>query len=59
MRKNALINLPNKMPDDLQISMDDDIVQAYLAFKRRDFEGCLRILEENIVFRFLAFLYVE
>ena len=47
--ENTKYYLSDKMPDDSQVYMDDDIVQAYLAFKRRDYEGCLRVLEENIV----------
>lgn len=38
------------MPEHSKVDMDDDIVQAYLHFKERDYTACLRILEDNIVF---------
>lgn len=38
------------MPDNSSIDINDDIIQAYLSFKKKDYQACLNILEENIVF---------
>lgn len=32
-----------------KIEADDDVTQAYLLFKKKDYKACLQIFEENFV----------
>ena len=44
-RKRTLFEMSNLS----KIETDDDVTQAYLLFKKKDYKACLQIFEENLV----------